>query len=231
MRHVGLLGLGQSLVEAPFADPSIEFWGMSNGHSVYPNWAVRRWFELHTLDICVKRDPSYLQWAAQNQTTLYMQQHYVDIPESLPFPKHAVLAVCRRPYLTSTVAWMLGMCLLEPDITTVSLWGINLSSAEEYRRQRPCVEYLLGRLEGRGVEVRIPQSSVLLKDTMLYGYEEPTPDANLIKRYAIGGTEAVLLDGVPVKGIWIDPTPDVGGREIHNELEEVANRYPSRLGG
>ncbi len=209
MRHVGLLGLGQSLEEAPFGDPQIEFWGLSNGHSIFPNWAVRRWFEMHDIKICEKRDPEYIEWARACDRPLYMLSHDARIPASVPYPRWAALRAIQRPYVTSTVAWMLGMVLLETDITEVSLWGINLSAAEEYRRQRPCVEYLLGRLEGRGTRVNVATGSIVLKDGMLYGYEELTEHADLIRKYAIGGTDSIIVNGAQIHGIYVDPVPSM----------------------
>lgn len=42
------------------------------------------------------------------------------------------------------------------------MYGVNLTSMDEYINQKACVEYWLGRLEQLGVEIEIPGASALL---------------------------------------------------------------------
>jgi hypothetical protein len=53
----------------------------------------------------------------------------------------------------------------------ISLWGIDLIVGTEYDWQKACVEYLLGIAHSRGIVVRLPPASALLKQRWRYGYE------------------------------------------------------------
>ena len=57
----------------------------------------------------------------------------------------------------------------------IAIFGIDLIVGTEYDFQKACVEYMLGLANARGITVRIPPQSALLKQRWRYGYEtEPT---------------------------------------------------------
>lgn len=53
----------------------------------------------------------------------------------------------------------------------IGIFGIDLIVGTEYDFQKACVEYLLGLANARGITVRIPPQSALLKQLWRYGYE------------------------------------------------------------
>lgn len=106
---------------------------------------------------------------------IYMLDHYPQFPSSVRYPIEAVIAAVGHDYFTSTVAYALALVLTMPDVVEVGLWGIDLVHETEYGEQRPCAEYLIGRLEGKGIKVTIPSKSALLHQVHRYGYEVETP--------------------------------------------------------
>jgi len=69
----------------------------------------------------------------------------------------------------------------------ISLWGIDLIVGTEYDYQKACVEYMLGLAHARGIVVRLPPASALLKQPWRYGYEaepvqHPIKQSELFKR-------------------------------------------------
>ena len=71
----------------------------------------------------------------------------------------------------------LGECYAKREI---GIFGIDLIVGTEYDWQKACVEYLLGVANARGITVRIPPQSALLKQRWRYGYETE-PSGGLIK--------------------------------------------------
>jgi hypothetical protein len=62
----------------------------------------------------------------------------------------------------------------------IAIFGIDLVVGEEYDFQKACVEYILGLANARGITVRIPPQSALLKQRWRYGYFRE-PDNQLIR--------------------------------------------------
>ena len=113
--------------------------------------------------------------------------------EKLPsvelFPAHDI-ASRTIPYFTNSVAWMTAHATLSlhdndgriPEGAELGLWGIDMSVATEYARQRPSCEFWLGMAAGRGVTISIPVESDLLKAAGMYGVEEDALGAKLRSR-------------------------------------------------
>ena len=62
----------------------------------------------------------------------------------------------------------------------IAIFGIDLVVGEEYDFQKACVEYVLGLANARGITVRIPPQSALLKQRWRYGYFRE-PDNQLVR--------------------------------------------------
>jgi hypothetical protein len=165
-----------SLVDAPWEDPSWEFWGHASSRAWYSR-KMDRYFDLHPR-ICWtrggKKDAAYVKFLSQNTTPIYMWDHYDEVPASVRYPKGRILQEYSyfRPYFTNQVAWMIALALTEGGVETIGLWGINYSSESEYTRQRGSTEFWLGVAAGRGVRVVLPEQCTLLREpALLYGYE------------------------------------------------------------
>ncbi len=61
------------------------------------------------------------------------------------------------------------------------VYGVDMATGGEYASQRPSCEHMLGFVQGMGVQVRVPESSDLLKLTALYGAEDDSALAAKVK--------------------------------------------------
>src|SRR3990167_7099348 len=113
---------------------------------------------------------SAIYWFQQFQGTVWVTEPAPDIPNARMYPVREITDLFGREYLTSTFAYQLALALWEhvngQPISTLHLFGINLTALEEYAGQRPCAEYWIGRLEQAGVRVDIPTGSALVKGAL-----------------------------------------------------------------
>lgn len=184
-----------SLRLAPFEDPSFECWGLNQVDC----YAVRadRWFEMHQRTgpagwlADAVRNTDYLGFLQRLPMPIYMVETHPDIPTSVRYPIERMSAtfgtdvtfpdgaVQRRPFFTSTMAYMLALAL-EEGFKEIALYGISLSFSEpEYAEQRNCVEFFRGVAHARGVKFTIPAVSAVGQAGFRYGYDTP-PDGDLL---------------------------------------------------
>jgi hypothetical protein len=100
-------------------------------------------------------------------------------PTSVRYPIEDAIRYAGRDYFTSTVAFMLALAAME-DFEEIHLYGINLAIGDEYFYEKPCAEWWLGYLAGKGIKIFVPHASSLLKQYLRYGYfVDARPNANL----------------------------------------------------
>ncbi len=188
-RKVAIIGFAPSWQQAPWTDKTIEKWSLNEGHLMMPS--VDRWFQMHPRWCWEKnmRDASYMDWARGKEegianplrdAPIYMLETYADIPTATKYPFKEVTDHFwpdGNPYITSTFAYMLALAIHE-GFEEIGVWGVDLSTNEEYGYQRCGAEYLIGVARGMGIKVTVPQNCPLLKSP-LYGFYEPD-DAQLV---------------------------------------------------
>jgi len=188
VRKIALCGShSPSLVDAPWEDPSWEFWGHASSRAWYQR-AMDRYFDLHPRACWYrggKKTAQYPKWLASNTVPIYMQTRNAEIPASITYPKGRVLQefsyAHRRQYFANHAAWMIALAIME-GVTHVGLWGINYSAESEYGTQRGSAEYWLGQLDGRGIAVILPEQCTLLSEpALLYGYESHDEETAKLK--------------------------------------------------
>jgi hypothetical protein len=184
-RDICLLGYAEETRDLVFGlDESVEVWGINMAHAfVYGPGGLRTkakptyWFQLHPRDWSgagkaptgyFGRPKEHLDFLAKFDGTVWTQAVDPDIPNSRAYPAAEIAAASGRQYFTSTFAYQLGLAwhehvVQERPIATVRVYGVNLTSLDEYIHQKSCVEYWLGRLEQAGVRVEVPRGSALLK--------------------------------------------------------------------
>lgn len=222
-KRVAIVGFAESSrAFAPFDDPSVEIWGQN---ALYrPGFLKRadRWFEIHNRALIEtplegRRPAGYMDWLRAFDGPVYMQQAWADIPNSARYPLERVADLV-GPYLTSSVAMMIGLAILE-GFEEISLWGVDMAY-EEYAGQRAGCEYLLGFARGRGITILLPETSPLLV-APIYGYGNLNPEGEHItdeqfatrleKLQTLRDTIAqdlAMIDGrLQETKFWIDTTP------------------------
>lgn len=184
-RDICLLGYAEETRDLVFGLPeTAEIWAINMAHVFIfgPNGPKTRatatyWFQVHPRDWSgAGRSPTgffgrpreHLDFLAGFEGTVWMQTADPDVPNSRRFPLEDVIAASGRSYFTSTFAYQLALAwyehaVLGRTIGRLRVYGVNLTSMDEYIHQKSCVEYWLGRLEQLGVEIEIPGASALLK--------------------------------------------------------------------
>lgn len=103
---------------------------------------------------------------------IIMQEHWDDIPNSIPFPLEDatnLIPLGDYPYFTSSVAYMLTLAYML-GYEEVHFYGFEMGTKTEYHYQRANFEYLVGLYQGYGLKIIVPKQSTLLKGE-LYGYK------------------------------------------------------------
>lgn len=164
---VAIVGLSQSSRHlAPWNSPEWELWGLGWDSERYH---FRRVFEMHDLPelerTFVPVGP-YLEKLG-HCAVVYMQEAYPQISGSVRYPREEVDAIC-GDYWESSIGYMLGLAIAE-GAEEIGLYGVDMRSDEEHGYQKPNAEYLIGFAKGRGIKVRIPDVSPLLKFSGKFG--------------------------------------------------------------
>lgn len=167
---LAIVGLGPSGSEAPFDSAMWEIWSLP----WYPYPRVDRWFEIHenwdTGGWYGRKDRGeIIDWLNLLDAPVVMEKVEPEIRKSLAYPFRGVLEIAGKPlnteknepYIDCSIAAMIGMaCLYLKRGDTIGLWGVELRG--KYEVQRANIEYLLGILKGRGINVFIHHDSTLL---------------------------------------------------------------------
>jgi hypothetical protein len=185
-RKIALCGSHSgSLTDAPWTDPSWEWWGHASSRAWYSR-PMDRYFDLHPRSCWSrggKKTAAYPRWLAANTVPILMQDRYPEVPASVKYPKGRILLefADARAYFTNHVAWMIALALTE-GVTTIGLFGVNYGTEGEYQTQRGSAEYWLGRAAGKGVRIVLPEQCTLLREpALLYGYESHDVETGQIK--------------------------------------------------
>lgn len=156
--HVVIIGLGKNK-ELALDIKGAELWGL-----VWDSeWAkYDRLFEMHDLNLIrsIKCRPSgYEDKLRECWQPLYMQEYYKDIPNAIKYPFKQVIEYT-GDYFNSSIAYMLALAISN-EIPVITILGVNMLDAEEYRYQKPNLEYLIGLASGIGLQVNLDEQSGL----------------------------------------------------------------------
>ncbi len=209
LRKIALLGSHEaSLKYAPWDDPSWELWGHAASYK-FNKRTCDRYFDLHRRECWTKtngKGQQYLKWLAYNQSPIYMQERYPDVPASIRYPLERITSEF-RPYFTGHAAYMIALALTE-GVTHIGFFGINYGPDSEYGTQRGSCEYWMGVAEARGVQLVLPKSITLLNEPAeLYGYASHDEDGKLVKSYTQRVWKQQPAQAVAVDANGLEPMP------------------------
>jgi len=169
---------------APYDDENVEIWGVNEEH--HYSWLKRwdRWFQMHErkyftriYDVRGLQD-HYIWLQEKHGKPVYMQHVYEEIPDSVEYPLGQMIdrffgkvrkGDAKLKYFTSTMPFMSALALYE-DFDRIEIYGMEMSGADEYVKQRPCGEFWLGMILGMGKELYLPEGCQMLAGK-LYGYQ------------------------------------------------------------
>lgn len=162
MRRIALIGTAESGVDAPFADPDYEIWGVS-ARLEYVTRATR-WFELHRLD----GEPR--AFADGWRKTVKEFSHDVELvmfypepdlgPKVTQYPTERITSRFGTFFMQSTFSWMMAlaideMCPLgekwEPG--EIALFGVDMEYDTEYQEQRAGLRHFIDLARVLGITI------------------------------------------------------------------------------
>ncbi len=170
---------------APWDDENVEIWGLNEEHH-FP-WFKRwdRWFQVHKEKSFSRRidkrgfQDHYLWLQEERGKPIYMLHVYDKVMDSVEYPLAQILEEFfskawkgdeNIKYFTSTMPYMVALAIYE-GFERIEIYGMEMSGADEFIDQKPCGEFWLGVLLGRGVELYLPPDNQLLAGK-LYGYQD-----------------------------------------------------------
>ena len=169
---------------APYDDPDVEVWCFNEMHGQLGVGKADRWFQLHHKWVWTNGENvrfSHLEWLKKDRDyPLYMQKVYDGIPGATRYPLQEIQSrlltrVWRGETLIKklfTTSMVYGIALaLDEGFERIELYGIELVMGGEYGYQRETMAFWLGKADGMGVDVWMPEKCELLK-APLYAYEE-----------------------------------------------------------
>lgn len=178
-RKIGILGTSKSTLPlAPLQDESWEFWTLGQNWQLLYNTPgnITRHFEMHDLNEGWARwRTPHKTFLSDTQTPVYLQALDPEkCPAGVEYPLDAVMESVNSDYFTCTISYMLAIAIHE-HVDELGIWGCDLeqSSAvhDEYKWQRPSVEYFLGMAQGMGIKVHTPKEGSLCKTMSMYAYQ------------------------------------------------------------
>ena len=222
-RKIAIVGTAPSWDLTPWHDPNVEIWSLNDAYNIDGFQRADAWYDLHPLDKFwmvppASKDKKTVVFAHQVPPGFYVRPHgHLDWLATQPMPKwlhpsyQTQLATARDwphahafpkreieeaygDYCTSSPQWMLAHALLQ-GVRDVQIYGIHLSTEQEYIDQRPGFEFLIGCLLGPGKRTMtrkngvrryesqdgvavIPEASPILSSRFQYAFE-PSPRRHL----------------------------------------------------
>jgi len=175
--------------EPPFRDESWEIWGCSPGAAQSVRRATR-WFEVHRWEPGQAWfNQGYCQFLREFKGPVYVggepgQIPLEEVPNQVPYPLDAVDTEFSTFFLTSSLALMAGVAILEIEAErardpehddtqdVLGFWGVDMAANEEYGFQRPGCHYFILEALRRGIGIYVPPESCLLRPQPVYGLSE-----------------------------------------------------------
>lgn len=194
-RKVCIVGFAKTSRDLALYDkPDWEIWGVNDAWSFAHR--ADRWFEVHNPWIYeweLRRSKGHLDWLrhfGEQGGIVYLLEARADMPKAVRFPFEDVVNDLwpnpsgearhrtNRPYLTSSISYMLALAIAE-GFEQIAVVGVDMAADSEYEIQRPGCEFLIGLALGRGIAVWLPESCGLLEGP-LYGRGAMNPEGERI---------------------------------------------------
>lgn len=235
-KRAAIVGTFNTWVQTPWDDPDLLVCCLNDAYTL-PGGIPRfdRWYDTHPFDKMVFRQlhervdgnkipfghflrpAGHIEWLQKQAET--KEVFVKDVPEGWPagakrFPIEDVKALLRAradqdAYSASGPSLILAHLLTE-GYTEIHIYGIHLATQHEYIKQRPQLEWLMGKASAMGVTFVLPTTCPLLKHTHVYGYEpepEPVAFAQQKRLAALQGARAGVIQQLVFVPRWKNKAP------------------------
>jgi len=222
-----------------FINETWQIWGCSPGaFGVCPR--ADRWFEVHRWEPGKTWfSPEYCQFLREFRGPVYTGGPVPEIRNATPFPIDAVEEAFSGYFLTSSLALMMALAILDietdratrpaftPDEDTIAFFGVDMAATEEYGYQRAGCQFFVLEALRRGIQVYVPPESDLLRPMPVYGMCEWDHEYIKLTTRAREINQRVQIQQQAAAGAQRELDHLNGARE---NLDYVANTWTSPYG-
>lgn len=183
-KKVALIGSAPSSINlAPVEKDDWFIFGCSPGAYGPVGPKSHAWAELHRWEPQIPGhmgtgkpwfSPEYCEFLVRHPL-VFTAQPIPDLKNATVYPFQEMIEKYGPYFFTSSLSWMLAMCLEQDGIEEIGLFGVDMAAHEEYQYQRPGCHHFLTIAAQRGIKVTIPPESDLLQPPFLYGFGENSP--------------------------------------------------------
>lgn len=214
-KKVALLGHSPSTRdEAPFGDPSYELWTMNDAHAWIKGRRVDRWFEIHIENLWrapERRAGGYFDFLRSFTGPIYMDKHYPEFPTSTPYPFEKMFSLYGTGVFGSSFSYLIALAI-EEGFTHIEMYGCDLASEDEYKKQRESCAFWIGYARGKGITFKLPEATPILVAQpygrgriVVPGLTEETVNTHIAQLRGTAQqhmTQAVKTEGKIEEAIW-----------------------------
>ncbi len=167
--RVAIVGTGTGHEKAPYNDPSYQIWSIPGIYATASR--VDRIYEIHSPEVLsgIPTPKDKWEWMVKHISVCHPGTAST-FKGARPIDFEGLMEKFGR-FFTSSVSWMLAEAINE-GATEISLYGVTMSSKDEYAHQKPSCAYLIGWAKALGIKVNLQKSSELMSTVFVYGYED-----------------------------------------------------------
>lgn len=169
-----------------FTKEKWDIWGCSPAFAGQARRATR-WFETHRWEPGANWfQPAYMNFLREFQGPVYVGGPpgaipKEDIPNQIPYPTQRVVDEFTPYFLTSSLALMAAVAILEiedmrrqfpnhdPSEDVLAFFGVDMAAHEEWSYQRPGCHHFIVEAVNRNIGIYVPPESCLLIPMPIYG--------------------------------------------------------------
>lgn len=161
MRKIAIVGTSNTYKLAPFDQKDWEIWGLNQKCNLLPRFD--RWFDLHKPEHIINNS-DYYKFLKNNASKAWTASDY--IPGTNLYPKTEIINKF-GDFFTNSISWMIALALHE-GVDKLGIYGVDMMLPTEYAHQRPSVLYFIGIAKSMGIEVILPEESMIFHKNELY---------------------------------------------------------------
>lgn len=173
MRKVAIVARGGTNRLAPFRDKEWEIWGLP--WISYPRLDVA--FELHSQQFYEDIEDSWLKqegWRKEfnrdnpNAITYCDPSRMHGFKNPREYPLEEVAKSIPIFYFENSIGYMLALAIHQ-RVGEIGLYGVHMFAGAEAELAAPCVAYMVGVAQGRGIKVTVAEGSPLFMSNWTHG--------------------------------------------------------------
>ena len=180
---IHIVGKGPGFLDAPALSEDYQVWGLNDIR--FYREELDLLFHMHDLNVASSSQKLALVVAEQDKIPLCTLRKFEWLSNSFAYPLAEIIENHGYKYFADSICYMIAYAIYK-GATEINLWGVGLFSNHKDVEERCCVEYWLGVLNGKGINLTIHGDSALLKvgaENKLYGYEFNGEKEHFINNY------------------------------------------------